>query len=140
MKKQLFLIVILFCSTQLFSQQIHRKTLKLMGSRFDISVVAASPADGEKYIDLAVAEISRIEKLISSWDANSETSEINRNAGLKPVKVSSELYDLIKRAIQISKITDSAFDISSGTLNWHGGFNLEPTDHVYIKYLTLVNN
>jgi hypothetical protein len=35
---------------------------------------------------------------------------------------------------------NSAFDINSGTLNWHGGFNLEPTDHVYIKYLILVNN
>lgn len=35
---------------------------------------------------------------------------------------------------------NSAFDINSGTLNWHGGFNLEPTDHVYIKHLTLVNN
>lgn len=35
---------------------------------------------------------------------------------------------------------NSAFDIASGTLNWHGGFNLEPTDHVYIKYLTLTNN
>jgi hypothetical protein len=35
---------------------------------------------------------------------------------------------------------NSAFDISSGILNWHGGFNLEPTDHVYIKFLTLTNN
>ena len=35
---------------------------------------------------------------------------------------------------------NSAFDIDSGTLNWHGGFNLEPSDHVYIKYLTLTNN
>lgn len=35
---------------------------------------------------------------------------------------------------------NSAFDIDSGTLNWHGGFNLEPSDNVYIKYLTLTNN
>ncbi len=35
---------------------------------------------------------------------------------------------------------NSAFDIDSGTLNWHGGFNLEPTDYVYIKYLTLTTN
>ena len=35
---------------------------------------------------------------------------------------------------------NSAFDILSGTLNWHGGFNLEPTDHVYIKFLTLTSN
>ena len=35
---------------------------------------------------------------------------------------------------------NGAFDIDSGTLNWHGGLNLEPTDHVYIKYLTLTTN
>jgi hypothetical protein len=35
---------------------------------------------------------------------------------------------------------NSAFDINSGILKWHGGFNLEPTDHIYIKYLTLTNN
>ena len=35
---------------------------------------------------------------------------------------------------------NSAFDITGSILNWHGGFNLEPTDHVYIKYLTLTNN
>ena len=65
MKKQLFLIVILFCSTQLFSQQIHRKTLKLMGSRFDISVVANDTLKATYYINLAIEEIVRIEKLIS---------------------------------------------------------------------------
>jgi len=117
--KQIYLIYFacLIVSSVVAQDKKYDRVLKLMGSRFDISVVAASPADGEKYIDLAVAEISRIEKLISSWDANSETSEINRNAGLKPVKVSSELYDLIKRAIQISKITDSAFDISYASMD-----------------------
>lgn len=88
-----------------------------MGSRFDITVVANDSIQANKYIDTAVAEISRIEKLISSWDANSQTSEINRYAGIKPVKVDKELFDLIERAIGISKLTDGAFDISYASMD-----------------------
>ena len=46
-----------------------------------------------------IHEIERIELLISSWDSNSETSSINQNAGIKPVKVSKELWDLIDRSL-----------------------------------------
>ncbi len=109
----LFLFSILGCT----AQQPYKRTLKLMGSRFDITVVANDSIQANKYIDTAVAEISRIEKLISSWDANSQTSEINRNAGIKPVKVDKELFDLIERAIGISKLTDGAFDISYASMD-----------------------
>ncbi len=93
------------------------KTLKLMGSRFDITVVAVNEELGYINIDEAVAEITRIEKLISSWDQESETSLINRNAGIQPVKVSLELFKLIERAKQISEITDGAFDISYASMD-----------------------
>ena len=63
-----------------------------MGSRFDITVVAKDSIKATKNIDNAVSEISRIEKLISSQDTNSQTSEINRNAGIKPVEVDNELF------------------------------------------------
>ncbi len=99
------------------SQESHTRTLKLMGSKFDITVVADDKTTGSGYIDLAVNEIHRIEKLISSWDPDSETSEINRNAGVQPVKVSPELFDLINRALEISKLTDGAFDISYASMD-----------------------
>lgn len=98
-------------------QEIYSRTLKLMGSRFDITVTASDQRQADTYIDLAVQEISRIEKMISSWDQASQTSEINRNAGMRPVKVDSELFDLISRSIQISKITDGAFDISHASMD-----------------------
>ncbi len=88
-----------------------------MGSRFDITVVANDSLIANKYIDTAVAEISRIEKLISSWDVNSQTSAINKNAGIKPVKVDVELFNLIERATGISKLTDGAFDISYASMD-----------------------
>tara|TARA_R110002074_G_scaffold349981_2_gene520750 strand:- start:17908 stop:18888 length:981 start_codon:yes stop_codon:yes gene_type:complete len=115
--KNVFLIVSLFSVGLLFAQEPYKRTLKLMGSRFDITVVAKDPVEANEYIDLAVNEITRIEQLISSWDANSQTSEINRNAGMKPVKVDAELFDLIQRSIGISKLTDGAFDISYASMD-----------------------
>ncbi|WP_373288277.1 FAD:protein FMN transferase [Maribacter cobaltidurans] len=116
MKKYIF-IGALMMSTVIFSQRNYQRTLKLMGSRFDLTVVANDSTTANTYMDLAVDEITRIEKLISSWDPNSRTSEINKNAGIKPVKVESELYELIKRAIGISKLTDGAFDISYASMD-----------------------
>ena len=88
-----------------------------MGSRFEITVVAKDSIEANDYIDAAVVEITRIEKLISSWDPASQTSEINRNAGIKPVKVDEELYNLIGRSVEISKLTDGAFDISFASMD-----------------------
>ncbi|WAC02341.1 FAD:protein FMN transferase [Lacinutrix neustonica] len=116
MKSKLFIIAFIL-SQVTFSQQVYTKTLKLMGSRFEITVVADSQKEGEHYVTLAVNEISRIEKLISSWDANSQTSAINAAAGIKPVKIDSELFNLIARALKLSKLTNGAFDISYASMD-----------------------
>ena len=114
------------------AQQTYRQTLTLMGSRFDITVIANDSLKGTEYIDVAIKEIKRIEKLISSWDKNSQTSEINNNAGIRPVKVDKELFDLIERAKVISKLTDGAFDISYASMDniWEfdGSMNKMPSD------------
>ena len=88
-----------------------------MGSRFEITVVANDSLQANQYIDSAVSEISRIEKLISSWDPNSQTSLINKNAGVQPVAVAPELFQLIERSLGISKLTDGAFDISFASMD-----------------------
>ncbi|MEE9432355.1 MAG: FAD:protein FMN transferase [Melioribacteraceae bacterium] len=112
-----FTIFLFLLHSTFLAQNIFHKKLKLMGSRFDISVFAYDSLIADKHIETAITEISRIEKIISSWNPLSETSEINRNAGIKPVKVSTELYDLIERSITISKLTDGAFDISYASMD-----------------------
>lgn len=103
-----------------------------MGSRFDITVTAEDSVRANGHINTAIAEIIRIEKLISSWNVTSLTSEINRNAGIKPVKVEAELFDLIDNAIRISKLTDGAFDISYASLDkiwkFDGSMTVMPTE------------
>lgn len=112
-----FLSYILFSLPFLLNgQHIYKRELLLMGSRFDITVVADNSREGEMYIKSAIEEIKRIERLISSWDPTSQTSNIIRNAGIKPVSVSQELFNLIERSMAISKLTDGAFDISYASM------------------------
>ena len=103
-----------------------------MGSRFDITVVAENENEGNDFIDIAVNEIKRIENLISSWDSLSETSLIIKNAGIKPVKVDKELFNLIARSVKISELTDGAFDISYASMDriwkFDGSMKRLPTD------------
>lgn len=100
-----------------------KKNITLMGESFGITVVAINEELGYINIEEAAAEINRIDKLISSWDSDSETYKINASAGVKPVKVKMELFALIERAIQISEITDGAFDITFASIENVWKFN-----------------
>ncbi len=110
-------ILLVFLTGFSLASQPYKRTLKLMGSRFEITVVANSETEANHFMDVAIEEITRIEKLISSWDPNSETSAVNAAAGKNPVKVSPELFKLIQRAISISKLTDGAFDITYASMD-----------------------
>ena len=113
-----------------------------MGSRFEITVVANNADLGDEYINTAVSEISRIEKMISSWDSLSETAAIIRNAGVKPVKVDAELFDLISRSIKISELTEGAFDISYASMDriwkFDGSMKKLPTEEEVAASVSLV--
>lgn len=91
---------------------LRKRTTVLMGGRFEITLVAKDSLTAEQSIDEVISEISRIEFLISDWKSTSQVSEINQNAGIRPVKVDKEVFDLTKRAIHLSQITNGAFDIS----------------------------
>lgn len=96
--------------------QMCKDTL-LMGSRFDITIVDKDSASAKENIERVIAEISRIENLISEWRPNTQISEVNRNAGIRPVKVDREVFELTKRALYFSKMTDGVFDISIAAMD-----------------------
>jgi thiamine biosynthesis lipoprotein len=88
-----------------------------MGNHFQISVVSDDEAWAYQCIDAAILEIQRIEKLLTTFSEESETALINRNAGIGPVHVSRETFQLIERSIRISRITQGAFDITYGSVD-----------------------
>jgi FAD:protein FMN transferase len=97
--------------------QLFKQVKKLMGNRFEISVVADDEAWANQQIELAIVEIQRIERLLTTFDESSQTNLINRNAGIAPVQVDKEVFELIERALRISHLTQGAFDLSYGSLD-----------------------
>jgi len=100
-----------------------RRHVRLMGSDFEFVIV-----DDQRDIVLeeAICEVKRIESLLTEFSETSQTSLINKNAGIQPVFVDEEVYCLIKRCKELSALTQGAFDITCGVLkrlyNFKGEF------------------
>lgn len=115
MKK--YLVIAFLATISSYSQTIYKRKLAMLGSPFEISVVANDSIKANEYNNLAINEVKRIENLISDWIPTTQISEINKNAGIQPVKVDEEVFDLVERAIKISKLTNGAFDISYASMD-----------------------
>jgi thiamine biosynthesis lipoprotein len=115
MNKQLVVLLIIGFSAN--AQLIHKRKVSLLGSPFEITVVAKDTIQANQYEDQAIGEVKRIENLISDWIPTTPVSQINQAAGKKAVTVPLELIELIERSIKISKLTDGAFDISYASMD-----------------------
>jgi thiamine biosynthesis lipoprotein len=124
--------------------QKYSESLKLMGNNFTISVVADDKQFALENIQIAIEEIRRIEQLFTTFKADSQTNLINEHAGIQPVKVDSEVFDLIERSIGISRITQGAFDITYGSIdkslwNFDKTMTQLPSVETALKMVHLIN-
>lgn len=121
-----------------------KRPQRLMGNAFEITVVSNDENIAHHHIDAAIDEIRRIEKLLTTFSEESQTNLINRNAGIQPVKVDWEMFDLIERSLRISRITDGYFDISYGGIDksfWNFDREMKelPNLELIKEHLKLVN-
>lgn len=126
------------------SQILSNRVLKLMGNRFEFTVIAENKEIGNQAIEQAIAEVKRIEELLSTFKTSSQANEINDQAGIKPVKVDREVLQLISRANKISAITDGAFDITYGSIDkslWNFDLKMTslPDQETALKTVDLIN-
>jgi thiamine biosynthesis lipoprotein len=116
-KYQFIFLFFIVCNFTSSAQTLRKRATLLMGGRFDITIVANDSVSAEKNIDTVIAEITRIENLISDWKPDSQVSEVNQNAGIRPVKVDKEVFELTQRAIRFSEVTNGGFDISFAAMD-----------------------
>lgn len=83
-----------------------------MGTRVEVQIWHSDAVEAHRLIAAAMAEIDRIDGAMSTYIADSEISLLNANAASTPVPVSPELYRIIDRSLELSKLTNGAFDIS----------------------------
>ncbi len=83
-----------------------------MGTVVRTELWSDDPLTAAEAIRLVNEEMHRIDRSMSTYKPDSEISRINRDAAKNPVTISAELLDLIARGIEMSRLTQGAFDIT----------------------------
>ncbi|MBP2099858.1 FAD:protein FMN transferase [Enterococcus rivorum] len=79
----------------------------------------------EAVLDKAFDRVKELGDKITVNQKGSEIDEVNQQAGIKPVKVSDDIYPLLKRAYEYSEDSQGGFDMAIGPITqlWHIGFD-----------------
>jgi len=125
-------------------KEIFKKSAKLMGNQFEISVVTEIPEQAIEWTEKAFEYIKNIEYQLTTYSETSDTYLINQAAGLQPVQVHPETFALIERCQKISVLTQGAFDISYGSVdkslwNFDTSMNQLPDTQTAQKMVRLIN-
>ncbi len=90
----------------------HVSEQAIMGTAIRVELWSDEPAQGEAAIRAVMAEMHRIDRAMSPHKPESELSRVNARAAAAPVGLSDEMARLIARALEFSKLSDGAFDIT----------------------------
>ncbi|MDK2586128.1 FAD:protein FMN transferase [Romboutsia sedimentorum] len=120
MKKKTILIVIIFilainlagCKSTKSNEPITRTEL-MMGTVIKVTLYEN---ESQKILDKVFKRISEIENLVSINKNGTELDKLNENAGIQKVKLSETSYDIIKKGLEYSKLSNGGYDISIGPL------------------------
>ncbi len=85
-----------------------------MGTLVSITAVAPTDQAAQRAINAGFQEVKRLEQLLSTWIPGSELSLVNASAGIRPVPVSLETWEVVQRAQQAADITGGGFNIAIG--------------------------
>ena len=114
--------------TQVFTkspQKVVEEHAAIMGTDIHVLIHTDDNETAHKAIAAAFAEMKRVDDSMTDWRPIGQVWKINQAAGKHSVSVSPELITLIKRAKEISTLSDGLFDISYRGVGklWH--FNQE---------------
>ena len=144
MKRIFFLIV---ATVALFAgctrARTVQKTETIMGTDVTITVVARSTEEGEAAIKAGMAELRRLDAIMSLYKDTSEITKVNLAAGREPVKVSPEMIEVVEQAAEISRLSGGVFDVTIGPLVVLWQMRLKegkvPSDNEIARVRPLVN-
>lgn len=88
-----------------------------MGTKFRIVLYAADRGTADKAAKDAFARARQLNRIMSDYDPASELMQLclkNATTAGEPVKVSPELFVVLTKAQEVSKLSDGAFDVTVG--------------------------
>lgn len=85
-----------------------------MGTPFRIILFAANRTAAEKAARAAFQRIAVLDRIMSDYSSTSELMRLCQKAGGPPVRVSADLFRVLRRAQEVSRLSDGAFDVTVG--------------------------
>lgn len=92
------------------------KTKYAMGTVYEIAAYDHSPERAEMAIELAFAEIVRLDNVLSNYKSQSDLSRLNREGHFHAVKVPVDLYRVIEESDKYSRLSGGKYDITVAPL------------------------
>lgn len=112
------LLVLVLAFSASLKAEWYSQSAGIMGTNIYVEVWAETPVQGELALRAVMAEMERINQLMSPYITTSELSLINAKAGQKPVVISDEMFELLDKSVNISELTKGAFDITFASVGY----------------------
>jgi len=116
--KLVFVMICLLAPGLAAAEWLDRVEDGIMGTRIHVELWADDPAKGQAAIEAVLDEMRRVDESMSTYKSTSEVSMVNARAAQGPVKISAELFDLLNTALDYSRVTDGAFDITYASVGY----------------------
>jgi FAD:protein FMN transferase len=136
----LLLFLVLWAALPVRAEWLDR-TESIMGTRIYVELWHTDAVQGRAAIEAVMAEMHRIDQLMSHYKPESQLSAINARAAREPVTVDPELFELLRQSVRFSELTDGAFDITYASVGYLYDYrkHVRPTDAEIRKALPGVN-
>lgn len=136
----ILLLLILIFSASLRAEW-YSDSAGIMGTNIYVEVWSETPVQGQLALKIVMAEMERINQLMSPYIETSELSLINASAGKQAMVISDEMFELLDKSIKISDLTKGAFDITFASVGYLYNYkeNKRPDEATIASLLDAVN-
>ena len=116
LKRQYFICLLIFMICLSISTSVcaewQTEDAAIMGTSIRVEVWHEDENVRQQAIDKVLAEMERVNRLMSPYIEQSQLSKINKYAHEGPVEVDQDLFELIEKSQEVSRLTNGAFDIT----------------------------
>lgn len=133
--------LILFITSFSVNAQWHEKNFQVMGTQAKVKLWHQDAKKAGLLIRGVENEMERINQSMSSYINTSELSQVNLNAAKQPFKISDELFNLLKKAESIARLSNGAFDITYASVGYqyHYRDKIRPNEKAIAANLNKIN-
>lgn len=107
------IIIVAGCANQRLPIKPISKTELVIGTVCTITIYDKSDTT---IIDESFARLRELENILSISKSNTELDEVNNMAGIEPVEVSNDTFNVVKKGLEYSKLSGGSLDITIGPL------------------------